>query len=52
MELQVEEARPPEPVWLAIRTANKGKAAGWCYQTLSRSLLSGVENSAHTVTQL
>jgi DNA-binding transcriptional LysR family regulator len=42
MELQVEEARPSEPVWLAMRTANKGEAANWWYQTLSRPLLSDV----------
>ncbi len=39
IELAVEEARPPEPVWLAMRTADKGEAASWWFKTLSRQLL-------------
>lgn len=39
IELAVEEARPPEPVWLAMRTADTGEAASWWYKALSRRLL-------------
>ncbi|WP_347988401.1 LysR family transcriptional regulator [Methylomonas sp. AM2-LC] len=39
IELAVTEARPPEPVWLAMRTADKGEAASWWYKILSRPLL-------------
>ena len=39
LEIQVEETRPAEPVWLAMRTADKGEAANWWYQRLNRALL-------------
>lgn len=39
IELLVEEVRQPEPVWLAMRTADKGEAANWWYKTLNRHLL-------------
>ncbi len=39
LELAVEEVRLPEPIWLAMRTADKGEAANWWFKKLSRQLL-------------
>lgn len=39
IELAVEESRRPEPVWLAMRTADKGEAASWWFKILSRHVL-------------
>lgn len=44
IELAVEEVRQPEPVWLAMRTADKGEAASWWYKKLNRKLLCDVRN--------
>lgn len=39
IELVVEEIRQPEPVWLVMRSADKGEAASWWYKKLNRQLL-------------
>jgi DNA-binding transcriptional LysR family regulator len=44
LELTVEEARLPEPIWLAMRTADKGEAASWWFKKLSRQLLCDIRN--------
>lgn len=44
LELVVEEVRQPEPVWIAMRTADKGKATNWWYKILTRQLLCEVRN--------
>jgi DNA-binding transcriptional LysR family regulator len=44
IELSVNEVRQPEPVWLAMRNADKGEAANWWYKILSRQLLLDARN--------
>jgi DNA-binding transcriptional LysR family regulator len=39
IELVVEEIRQPEPIWLVMRSADKGEAAIWWYKKLNRQLL-------------
>lgn len=42
VELIVEEVRQPEPVWLAMRTADTGEAAIWWFKKLNRQLLGDI----------
>ncbi|XXG29886.1 MAG: LysR family transcriptional regulator [Ferrovum myxofaciens] len=41
VELPTEEPRPPDPIWIAKRTADDGEAARWWYKKLSRQLITG-----------